>query len=599
MRDTGGLESERIPFPSHAFGAVLRHHRILAGLTQEALAERAGLSARAISDLERSVTRAPQPGTLDLLAEALQLSTKERDHFAAAARREKLEVSPGPIVKAPMVPDEPEEPVRLFEGGDLEATQAERPGDLTQVPDDGAPPSLAVQSPPQKPPLPIRKTFWHHSGIRAAILMGLVLLVGVSGVLSSLNLLSRGGPTSPLPARGGIWIDDLRADPHSLIPNTIGNDYSILVDQALYLPLFYADAHGVIHPGAAREVPTVHNGGVNADATVWTFHLRPGLLWSDGQPYDARDVDYTWRFWADPAFGANFVTEGLIRSAIVSADHLSITFYLSHPYASFLLAGWVDGEQAPLPAHHFSTLAPGQIPLSADNLNPTVTSGPFLMQDSQPGDHYTLVRNPRYYLARQGPPYLDQLVFRIGASDAAILQDFQAGAADSTQLLFPFTILAYQRLKSYRIVTPPTSDVFEALYFNFHNTVLSTHQEVREAIARAIDQQALIQGPLQGFALPLCTDHPSAEHPGYQPGAPCPAFGLAAANQLLDDNGWVRGSDEVRTREGQRLEFEYSTTTDTLPWRSAVESLIQQNLLETASSWIFRTIQSPNFLVLS
>jgi transcriptional regulator with XRE-family HTH domain len=63
-------------------------------MTQEALAERAGLSARAIGDLECGVNRTPQPGTLLLLAEALQLSAEERAQFEAAARREKLERRP-------------------------------------------------------------------------------------------------------------------------------------------------------------------------------------------------------------------------------------------------------------------------------------------------------------------------------------------------------------------------------------------------------------------------------------------------------------------------------------------------------------------------
>lgn len=73
------------------FGELLRQHRILTGLTQEALAERAGLSRRAISDLERGVNHTPQPGTLDLLVQALQLSAAEQAEFRAAARWEKLE----------------------------------------------------------------------------------------------------------------------------------------------------------------------------------------------------------------------------------------------------------------------------------------------------------------------------------------------------------------------------------------------------------------------------------------------------------------------------------------------------------------------------
>ena len=70
----------------HSFGARLKEYRLAAGLTQEALAERAGLSARAISDLERGVNRAPRQETLDLLAQALALPARKRALLAAAAR---------------------------------------------------------------------------------------------------------------------------------------------------------------------------------------------------------------------------------------------------------------------------------------------------------------------------------------------------------------------------------------------------------------------------------------------------------------------------------------------------------------------------------
>ncbi|HEU5347672.1 MAG TPA: AAA family ATPase, partial [Ktedonobacterales bacterium] len=70
-----------------AFGALLRRYRTLAGLTQEQLAERAGLSARAITALERGVNRAPQRETFRLLADALALTPEEEAALEAAARR--------------------------------------------------------------------------------------------------------------------------------------------------------------------------------------------------------------------------------------------------------------------------------------------------------------------------------------------------------------------------------------------------------------------------------------------------------------------------------------------------------------------------------
>src|SRR5439155_22372508 len=68
------------------FGLMLKRHRLGAGLTHEGLAERAGLSARAISDLERGVTQAPRRDTLALLAEALRLTDDQRASLEAAAR---------------------------------------------------------------------------------------------------------------------------------------------------------------------------------------------------------------------------------------------------------------------------------------------------------------------------------------------------------------------------------------------------------------------------------------------------------------------------------------------------------------------------------
>jgi peptide/nickel transport system substrate-binding protein len=335
----------------------------------------------------------------------------------------------------------------------------------------------------------------------------------------------------------------------------------------------------VIHPGAASEIPTVQNGGISPDATTWTFHLRPHLVWSDGQPYDARDVDFTWKLLLNPQFGGIFPDLNPSSSADVSADLLSITFHLKQPYAPFL-ALWIDGTSAPLPEHHFSSMAPDKILNSLEKLNPKVTSGPFMMSESVPGDHYTLVRNPRYYRASEGLPYLDKVIFHIAPTTETVLKDLQAGSIDSFDgfnTLVVSNVPAFQHLNHYILTSTHTSSYFMGLFFNFRNTVLATHQEVREAMAMAIDHQALIATVVHGFGEPLCTDHGSAYHPGYDPNADCPPFDPVAANKLLSDNGWVKGADGVRTKGNQRLEFELSTN-DNMPARIDAEAIVQHNL---------------------
>jgi peptide/nickel transport system substrate-binding protein len=99
---------------------------------------------------------------------------------------------------------------------------------------------------------------------------------------------------------------------------------------------------------------------------------------------------------------------------------------------------------------------------------------------------------------------------------------------------------------------------------------------VRKAMAMSIDHNKLISVARNGLGTNLCTDHPASLTPGYQANAPCPSFDPAAANTLLDQSGWVKGADGVRSKNGLRLDFKYTTTT--LAWRKTDQVIVQQNL---------------------
>jgi peptide/nickel transport system substrate-binding protein len=385
-------------------------------------------------------------------------------------------------------------------------------------------------------------------------------------------------PSAGTPVKGGTWIDDLYEEPDSLIPNASSETFSDEVDSTIYAPLFYGDSNGTLQPGLATTIPTVANGGASADLKTWTFHLRPGLKWSDGQPLDARDVDFTWRLWTNPKFTpASSVGFNLITSADVSSDNLSITFHLKQAFAYFV-AIWADGLDAPMPAHHFQGVAPDKIVTSSDNLNPSVTSGPFMMSESKPGDHYTVVANPNYYQASQGYPYLHSIVFRIVTDQDTILKDLHAGSIDSSWFLDVTKTIAYQQLSNYKLTYNAKAPNFEAIYVDFRNPILGTDAAVRKAIAMAIDHTALIDTARRGFATPLCTDHAAALVPGYQANAPCPKFDPAAANTLLDQDGWTtKDSNGIRHKGNEVLSFEYSTTANNL-WRADDELILQQDM---------------------
>jgi peptide/nickel transport system substrate-binding protein len=397
-----------------------------------------------------------------------------------------------------------------------------------------------------------------------SIVAVLILLLSACGGTTSTPSTTPSGGT---PVKGGTWIDDLFEEPDSLIPNASVETFAYMVQYGLYAPLVYSTPAGVMTPGLATAVPTVANGGVSADLKTVTFHLRSGLVWSDGVALDARDVDYTWKLQTNPKFPTyNSIGVAAIASAVVSSDNLSITFHLKAPLVSFV-SQWSDTGL--MPAHHYASKDPATITKSPDNLNPSVTNGPFMMSESKPGDHYTIVRNPKYYQAAQGLPYLDKVVFKITPDQNTILKDLQAGSVDSSWFLNVANALAYAKLNNYTVVADPNSYSWEALWFNFHNKVLANNPEVRKAIAMATDQQTLIDVARRGLGGKRCQDHPSVQVPGYTANLTCPQLNpdIGGANALLKQNGWVMGADGVYTKNGQRLEFQYSTTANNL-WRS-------------------------------
>src|SRR6266496_1447248 len=131
---------------------------------------------------------------------------------------------------------------------------------------------------------PTKSRFLMMSFSLLAVLMLVLNACGASGATPS-----TGGGGSAV--KGGTWIDDLFEEPDSLIPNASVETYAYMVQYGLYAPLVYSTPKGEMMPGLATAVPTTQNGGVTADLKTVTFHLRSGLVWSDGQPVDARDVD--------------------------------------------------------------------------------------------------------------------------------------------------------------------------------------------------------------------------------------------------------------------------------------------------------------------
>ena len=365
--------------------------------------------------------------------------------------------------------------------------------------------------------------------------------------------------------------DGLFEEPTTLLPNVgYAVAFSTMVQETLFSPLFYTDDKGVLHPGLAARIPTQANGGIAKNGLAYTFSLRPGLKWSDGQPLDARDVDFSWRTWTNKAVIVTSTTGfDHIKSTTISPDHLSITFHLTSPYAPFVSV-WAD-QVMPLPAHILSSVAPKALNSSKQIFAPTVSSGPFKLSDRKSGDHITVVRNPDYF--RPGMPYLDRIVFRIIPDQVALTNALRAHEIDCAWYLDIAQVNALRAVSGYTFLPAEAPNIEQGL-LNLKNPILQDVR-VRQALEYGLDRFSMVKDVWHGTAVPLASDQTPASW-AYDPAVKPYPFDPKKAAALLDAAGWKLGSDGRRHKGGKTLTLRWSTTARN-QWRAQDEIIALQD----------------------
>jgi peptide/nickel transport system substrate-binding protein len=408
----------------------------------------------------------------------------------------------------------------------------------------------------------------------------LFFLLGIGLVLSF--ALAACGPApvqtnSNQPKKGGTVTDGLYEEPDSLLSNGSNETYAVLVDATIWAPLIYGDPQGNLHPGLLSEVPTVANGDISADALHYTLKLRPGLKWSDGQPLTADDVVFTMNLWNNPAYGAKTDTVGLPFidfSTLKAVDATTITFSMKKIFVPLVNAQLADPALAPMPQHIFGSMDPSTILKSTENFKPTVSSGPFIISDRVKGDHINVVRNPKYFQADQGYPYLDGINFKIIPDANTVLTALQSGSIDASWFLDITKLDSYKAIPGYTLYTDKYPATFEGIYFNLHDPILSDLQ-VRKAISMAVDLDTIVNQVLKGTGQRTCDEDVGTF--AHEPNLTCYKFDPAGAKQILDADGWTMGSDGYRHKNGKILELSWSTTANNAR-RQQGEEIGQQNL---------------------
>jgi peptide/nickel transport system substrate-binding protein len=391
-------------------------------------------------------------------------------------------------------------------------------------------------------------------------------------------------PPAAAPAGGGTVTLIIPEEPTTL--NYFGGDAAIIrqvADATDMTGLVTIDENGDFVPMLATELPTLDNGGLSSDYLTVTWKLKPDLKWSDGEPITSDDIKFTWEVLSNPDSGAYVGTTGFDQiESVDTPDDLTAVLQYSTAYPGYL----DQFAYGLLPRH--ATGAPADMANWEWNRQP-VGAGPFVVTDWVSGQSITLERNPYYF--EEGKPYLDKLVYRIVPEPAAQTAMMLQGEAQVH--LWPGEDEAeYNKLlegKATQVLVPGIWNM--AIDFNLSapfdgdpgptppHPILGDLR-VRQAIASAIDYDTLVHDVLLDSVSP--STNPFA-YGWYKCDLPRPfPYDPEKARSLLDEAGWVEGSDGIRVakgaqyaKDGTRLSLELQGYTNFEPLQRTEEFIVE------------------------
>jgi peptide/nickel transport system substrate-binding protein len=282
------------------------------------------------------------------------------------------------------------------------------------------------------------------------------------------------------------------------------------------------------------------------DQKTYTFKLRQGVKWQDGQNFTSADVKYSIEKAIRPYHSRGEIFFNVVDS-IDTPDDFTVVFHLKRP-ESFFLQAFVSGSAPIMPKHILEKIDTNSRQAVTDSILTTkpVGTGPFQLKEWVKGDHVTLERNPNYWQA--GLPCLDNVVMRIIPDDVARSIALENGELD----LLPMNSLPNSDLA--RLQKKPEFEVSDKgteglggtvwLDLNVRSTPLSD-MKVRQALSLSLDRQAIIN--VIWFGRGVASRGPLvATNPFFDKSLPPLPYDLKKANALLDDAGYKRGANGTR-----------------------------------------------------
>ncbi|MFE6286135.1 ABC transporter substrate-binding protein [Streptomyces sp. NPDC057877] len=294
------------------------------------------------------------------------------------------------------------------------------------------------------------------------------------------------------------------------------------------------DADLKLRPALAKALPEIGDGG-----RTYTYTLREGVEFSDGEPLTAADVAFTYRTILDEK------TNNTSRSELDAIEEVradgddTVVFTLKYPYAAF-----ADRTVLPIVPEH---VAGEQDPNTGSFNTEPVGTGPYVLTDWRKGEKLTFKANPHYW---GGAPRVKTVTMAIVEDDDVRATRLRSGDLDGATL--PPNLAA-------TFENDDDKKTHEAKSYDFRAVTLPTAGEVtgdraiRRALDAAVDRRAMVDKILDGAGSPAYGPLP-LDDPWFAKGIERERD-LTGARRILDQAGWRTGDGGIRAKNGQRASF--------------------------------------------
>ncbi len=394
---------------------------------------------------------------------------------------------------------------------------------------------------------------------------------------------------------GGKISVALRSDPKTLNPALAADAPSRDIIYCMNADLIHINRETQqTEPGLAKSWT------VSRDGRTYTLRLRRGLRFSDGKPFDADDVIFTFQVYLDEKIHSpqrDLLIVGGKPISVRKIDAYTVQFQLAQPYAA--AERLFDGLPI-LPRHLLENdYKNGNFSHAwSVSMSPADFAGlgPFRLKEYVPGQRIVLERNPFYWkVDAKGNqlPYLGEIDFLITPSEDAQVIRFQAGDTDILSGISAADFDALERdhaAKNYHLHDLGAGLEYNFLFFNMNDLSgrnlpqiarkQSWFQELqfRQAVSSAIDRQGIVRLVYNGRAAPLWGQVTPGNKLWVDSGLPHPPRSIPRARELLKSAGFSWKSDgTLIDARGNAVEFSILTSSSNAE-RMKIATIIQDDL---------------------